>query len=101
MPSHTIPVWTYVLVCLVLILLTLLTLGVSFMHLTGGWHIAFGLVIAVCKGSLVVLFFMHALHSPRLTWIVILVTLFWLLLLLVLTLADYVTRGMIPFTPGH
>jgi len=27
------------------------------------WHIVVGLVIAVCKASLVVLFFMHALHS--------------------------------------
>jgi len=26
---------------------------------------------------------------------------FWLGILLVLTLTDYFTRGIIPFTPGH
>ncbi|TMQ35631.1 MAG: hypothetical protein E6K70_01165 [Planctomycetota bacterium] len=60
-----------------------------------------GLIIGLCKASLVVLFFMHALVSSRLTWIVIAVSGFWLGLLLVLTLCDYLTRGMVPFMPGH
>jgi cytochrome c oxidase subunit 4 len=64
-------------------------------------HIVAGLIIAVCKASLVVLFFMHALISPRLTWLVILVACFWLGLLFVLTLSDYFSRGMVPFMPGH
>ncbi len=44
---------------------------------------------------------MHALLSPRLTWAVIVVSCFWLGILLVLTLTDYFTRGMVPFMPGH
>ena len=44
---------------------------------------------------------MHVLISPRVTWIVIAVACFWLGLLLVLRLTDYVSRGMIPFMPGH
>jgi len=92
---------TYVIVCALLVLLTVLTVGVSFAPLPGIWHRAIGLVIAACKASLVVLFFMHVLISPRLTWIVIAVACFWLGLLFVLSLNDYFTRGMIPFTPGH
>jgi cytochrome c oxidase subunit 4 len=92
---------TYVTVCVLLILLTFLTLGISFLHVPGVWHITLGLIIAVCKATLVVLFFMHALVSPRLTWIVILVVCFWLSILLVLTLSDYFSRGMVPFMPGH
>jgi caa(3)-type oxidase subunit IV len=92
---------SYIVVCVILVLLTFLTLSVSFVHLSGVWHIVAGLIIGLCKASLVVLFFMHALVSSRLTWIVIAVSGFWLGLLLVLTLCDYLTRGLVPFMPGH
>jgi cytochrome c oxidase subunit 4 len=92
---------TYVLVCAVLVLLTVLTVGFSFAPVSGVWHIVVGLLIALAKASLVVLFFMHALISPRLTWIVIAVACFWLGILVVLTLTDYFSRGMVPLTPGH
>jgi len=92
---------SYIIVCVILVLLTFLTLSVSFVHLPGVWHIVAGLIIGLCKASLVVLFFMHALVSSRLTWIVIAVSGFWLGLLLVLTLCDYLTRGLVPFMPGH
>jgi caa(3)-type oxidase subunit IV len=101
MAERTIAPSTYWIVCAVLILLTVLTVAVSFAHLEGWWHIVAGLLIAGCKASLVVLFFMHALISPRLTWIVIVVACFWVGLLFVLMLTDYFTRDMIPFTPGH
>ena len=91
----------YMIVCAALILLTLLTLSVSFLHVEGMWHVVIGLLIGLVKASLVVLFFMHALYSTRLTWSVIVVACFWLLLLLVLTLADYLSRGMVPHMPGH
>jgi cytochrome c oxidase subunit 4 len=101
MAGHTISTRTYVVVCALLVLLTILTVTVSFLHLEGGWHIFLGLLIAVCKASLVVLFFMHVLLSSRLTWIVIAVACFWVGILFVLTFNDYVTRGLIPFMPGH
>jgi cytochrome c oxidase subunit 4 len=99
--ERTIAARTYVIVCAVLILLTVLTVAVSFLPLPGLWHVVCGLIIACCKATLVILFFMHVLISPRLTWIVVVVTVFWLLILLSLTLTDYFSREMIPFTPGH
>jgi len=101
MEERLIKTRTYVIVCALLILLTCLTVGVSYMHLAEGWHLVIGLAIAVSKATLVALFFMHVLHSPRLVWIVIVVTCFWLLLLLTLTLTDYATRDLLPFMPGH
>ena len=101
MPERTIAPRTYVTVCALLILLTVLTVAVSFAHLEGVWHVVCGLAIALCKASLVVLFFMHALISSRVTWIVIAVACFWLGVLLVLGLTDYFSRGMVPFMPGH
>jgi cytochrome c oxidase subunit 4 len=99
--ERMISVQTYVLVGVVLVLLTVLTVGLSFWHLPPLWHIVMGLSIALVKMSLVVLFFMHAAVSPRLIWIVLVVTIFWLGILLVLTLADYFSRGMIPGMFGH
>jgi cytochrome c oxidase subunit 4 len=101
MAERTIAPRTYVIVCVLLVLLTVLTVGVSFAHVEGVWHIVIGLLIALCKASLVILFFMHALISPRLTWIVIVVVCFWVGILFVLTLSDYFTRDLILFTPGH
>ena len=91
----------HVIIFVALVLLTALTLGVSFLHLPGLGHVGFGLTIGVCKAALVVLFFMHALHSDRLTWLVIVVACFWVLILFALTLTDYLSRGLVPNTPGH
>ena len=101
MAERTITPRTYVLVCVILVLLTILTIAASFLRLPETWHVVIGLVIAVCKASLVLLFFMHVIVSPRLTWIVVIVSIFWLGLLIVLTLTDYMSRGSVPFMPGH
>ncbi len=99
--ERTISVRTYVLVGVVLVLLTFLTVGLSFWHLPPLWHIVMGLSIGLLKAALVVLFFMHVAVSPRLTWIVLAVTCFWLGILLVLTLSDYFSREMVPGMFGH
>jgi cytochrome c oxidase subunit 4 len=101
MTDRTIAARTYVLIGILLILLTVLTVGLSFLHVAPLLHLVLGLAIAVAKASLVLLFFMHALISPRLTWIVIVVAGCWFCILLVLTLTDYLTRDMVPFMPGH
>jgi len=101
MAHRTIAPGTYIIVCVILVLLTILTVSVSFVPLVGAWHLAIGLAIATCKASLVVLFFMHVIASSRLTWAVIVVGVFWLGILFVLTFNDYINRGMVPRMPGH
>lgn len=91
----------YLAVLAVLVVLTIVTVGVSFLELPAGWHIAAGLTIAAVKATFVVLFFMHALASPRLTWCVIVVSIGWIGLMFSLTCSDYLTRAAIPFVPGH
>lgn len=95
------PVKTYVGVLGVLVVLTVVTVAFSFLSLAEEWHVVGGLVIAIIKASLVVLFFMHAIHSPRVTWCVIVVSIVFLVILFSLTLADVVTRSLLPFLPGH
>ena len=82
---------TYYRVFAGLIGLTALTVGISFLNV-GEWHTLAGLSIAVGKALLVALFFMHLLHSRPLSWIVLGAGLFWLGILMVLTLSDYLTR---------
>ena len=87
---------TYYRVFATLIALTLLTVGLSFLEL-GAWHTTVGVLIGVVKATLVGLFFMHLLHSSRASWLAVLAGLFWLLLLMTLTLSDYLTRQMLAY----
>ncbi len=91
----------YVTVLVILMLLTVLTVALSFVPSSGAMHILGGQLVAAAKASLVVLFFMHVLRSSAQTRAVITVTIFWVCLLLGLTLIDYLTREMIPNLPGH
>jgi cytochrome c oxidase subunit 4 len=86
----------YYLVFAGLIGLTLLTVGLSFTEL-GPWHSAVGLGIATTKALLVVLFFMHVFYSSRLTWVMVGAGVFWLAILISLTLADYLTRSWLAY----
>ncbi len=90
---------TYGLVFMSLIVLTIFTTAVSFVDL-GAFSVVAALVIAVCKALLVALFFMHLRHSTVLTRLVVIGGLLWLLILLILTFADYATRGILG-VPGR
>jgi len=96
MSDHVIPRRVYAAILFALLFLTITTYWVATINL-GPLNVVIALTIATCKATLVVLFFMHARYSPRRTRLVILAGLFWLLILLGLTLSDYLTR---PFT-GH
>lgn len=75
-----------------LMVLTVITATVAFVDL-GPFNTVVALVIATLKALLVVLFFMHVKYaSEKLTKMVIVCALFWLLILLFLSLADYGTR---------
>jgi cytochrome c oxidase subunit 4 len=56
------------------------------------FNIVIALAIATIKATLVVLYFMHARYSPKRTQLVIVCSIFWLAIMLALTLSDYETR---------
>jgi cytochrome c oxidase subunit IV len=101
MSTKIVSATTYVIVLVILLALTVLTVAVSFVPLPPVGHVAAGLTIAALKASLVVLIFMHALHSPRATWCVIVASIVWVLILFSLMYTDYLTRGTLPQMPGH
>ena len=78
------------------------------MHLggfTGGGKVVifkFLIYLVPLLAGLVVLFFMHVIHSSVATRAVIVVTVFWLVgVLLALTFSDYASRDAVPLAPGH
>lgn len=85
---------TYTTIFVILIALTLLTV-VTALSPMGGLHTPVAMAIALAKAILVFLFFMHLLHSPKLVWLVAGGTIIWLMIMFVLTLADYWSRGMV------
>jgi cytochrome c oxidase subunit 4 len=98
MHEHVTSIRTYTLVFLSLLILTAATTAVAYVDL-GPLNIVMALFIAVVKMLLVALFFMHLRQSTILTKVVVGGGMLWLGILLVLSLADFVTRGWLP-VPG-
>ena len=81
----------YLAIITTLLILTGLTVGAAFVNL-GRFNIVVALLIATVKATLVVLIFMHAKYAPERTKLVIIAGIFWLALLLFMTLSDYASR---------
>src|SRR5581483_11397270 len=94
--THTVvPIQTYVLIWATLIGCTFLTYGVALIDL-GSWNIVVALMIALFKMSLGVLCFMRVKQDNSLTKLFVAGGFVWLLILLALTMNDYVSRGWMP-----
>ena len=90
--DHITPLSVYFGIFGALMVLTAITVAVAWVDL-GTLNIVVALGVAVFKASLVVLYFMHLKYSSKLTWIVVGAGLFWLVILLAITMVDYTTRG--------
>jgi cytochrome c oxidase subunit 4 len=92
MTGHVVSPRVYFAVFAALMVLTLVTVAVARQDL-GSLNVVVALLIAGLKASLVVLYFMHARYSPRLIGLVVVAGIFFLAILLGITLSDYWTRG--------
>jgi len=86
-----------------LLVLTAATVAVAAFDLGGGrLHIlnaVMAISIALAKATLVILYFMHVRYSSRLTWVFVGTGVFWLLILIALTMSDMLTRHWLPASP--
>ena len=97
MSEHIVSKKVYYAIFGALLVLTGVTVGAAYVDLQNRvLNLAVALSIAVFKATLVVLYFMHVRYSSRLTQIVVVAGFFWLAIMVVLTMSDYLTRG----TPG-
>ncbi|PYT82224.1 MAG: oxidase [Acidobacteria bacterium] len=89
--EHIVSPKIYFTIFIALVIGTSLTTWAAFQNF-GPFNIVIALGIATAKATLVVLFFMHARYSVGRTRLVIVCAIFWLAIMLALTLADYQTR---------
>lgn len=97
--EHIVSPKLYVGIFLFLMVMTAITVFAASVDM--GWaNPVVALVIATMKATTVILFFMHVKYSTKLTQVVILSALFFLILLLGLTMTDYLSRGWMSY-PTH
>jgi cytochrome c oxidase subunit 4 len=90
--EHIVSGSLYWLIWGVLIVCTVLTAWIATVDL-GKFNTVVALVIATFKASIVVLIFMHVKYtSEKMTKAILISAVFWLILLLVLSLTDYASR---------
>jgi cytochrome c oxidase subunit IV len=89
--EHIVSPKVYLAIFAALMIGTTLTVWAAFQNF-GPFNVVIALGIATFKATLVVLYFMHARYSPKRTQLVIVCAIFWLAIMLGLTLSDYDTR---------
>jgi len=93
--EHTRTLFVVYFWLMALLVLTVLTALVPWFHV-GSLNIVIAMAIAVTKAAMVVWIFMHVKYSGKLIWVFASAAFVWLGILLVFTLADYMSRARIP-----
>jgi cytochrome c oxidase subunit 4 len=91
----------YVVAYLVLMGLLAATVAAAFVPWSGllpghGWGVGIALTVALAKGLLILLYFMHVKYSARMVWAFAGAGFLWLGIMFTLTFSDYVTRNHPP-----
>ena len=97
--SHVAPKSMYYAIFGILMVLTAVTVAAAFTNL-GVLNFPVAISIAITKATLVILFFMHAKYSSRLTKLFVGMSFFFLLIMFALTLTDYMSRGLKTYPGG-
>jgi cytochrome c oxidase subunit IV len=97
--SHIAPKSMYYTIFGILMVLTVVTVFAAFNDL-GILNFPVAIGIAITKATLVILFFMHAKYSSRLTKLFVGMSFFFLIILFSLTLTDYLSRGLKTYPGG-
>ena len=99
MSEHIVSPKLYFSIFFALMFFTILTVIAAYFDL-GRANVLIALVIAGIKATLVVLFFMHVRWSSTLTKVFVVAGIFWLVIMVALTLSDYLTRPSSPILRG-
>ena len=97
--AHVAPKTLYYTIFGALMVLTIVTVEVA-THNFGVLNFPVAIGIAITKATLVILFFMHAKYSSKLTKLFVGTAFFFLSILLGLTMTDYLSRGLDTYPGG-
>ncbi len=97
MSEHIVPRSTYFIIFAALLVGTAVTVFAANIDF-GRMNDVIAMTIAVTKMMLVLLYFMHVRYSSRLIHVIVVAGFFWLGIMFVLTISDYMTRpaGLAP-----
>jgi cytochrome c oxidase subunit IV len=90
----------YLKIFAALMVLLVLTVAAAFIQIPGSGNIVVALTIAIIKAALILMFFMHFRDSDHLTWLVGAGTVAWFLILIAMTMQDYLSRDWVTSMPG-
>jgi cytochrome c oxidase subunit 4 len=93
--KHIMSVQTNLIVFAALMGLLVVTVAAAYM-IKGGWGIIVAMIIASIKAALILAYFMHIRFSSKLQMIFSVSAFFWLALMILITLSDYLSRGWLP-----
>jgi len=99
MTQHIVSPKTYLWIFASLMVLTAVTV-VAASYDMGPFNTVIALTIAAAKTALVVLVFMHLRYSSRLIWLAAFSALLWLVILIGMTLTDFLSRDWIAAPRG-
>jgi cytochrome c oxidase subunit 4 len=97
--GHVAPKSLYFSIFGALMVFTIVTVEVA-THNFGVLNFPVAIGIAITKATLVILFFMHAKYSSKLTKLFVGTAFFFLSILLGLTMTDYLSRGLDTYPGG-
>lgn len=86
----------YILVFVALMILTIITVAVSYLHLPVRMAVAVALLVATIKGSLVACYFMHLISERKLIYAVLALTVVFFVVLLALPAVTHSNGFWIP-----
>ena len=99
MSDHVSPVSLYLTIFGALMVLTGVTVGAAYIDL-GAFNFSVAIAIACFKASLVVWYFMHVKYQSHMTKLTVATGLFFLAILLGMSLIDYVSRDFYNALPA-
>lgn len=84
---------SYIVVFVTLMVMTVLTVAVSYFHMPVGLAILVALIIASFKGSLVASVFMHLSHERKVIyWVLLLTVIFFIVLMAIPSISQWDQR---------
>lgn len=98
---HVTPLGTYLTIYFVLLVLTVVTVAVSYMGLPSTLSIIVAMMVASVKASLVVLWFMHLKYDTKFNVLVFLSSIWFIALFFIFTMFDLGSRDSILAVTGN
>ena len=98
--QHILPLRVYIAVAGALLLLTVITVAVSYLNL-GSWNVVVAIGIASVKVSLVALFFMHLKYDKKINLFAFLIGVVFVAIFIILTMFDTLRRADIYEIQGN